>query len=189
MKIHEYRDRVSSLAKNLPDESDSEWLVAVYLSLATAEELGYEKDLHALRKREERDARNSGMLCQDSLRPIQFSEPADAQKEWTAGYYFNNALFRMVALAEITLQTLFKREMGLEPPFMRYGWLADWYKIRFAGTLDKIANARTRVNRFKHEDRLGSRPKAKALEKYDDALEALNELLALLTTIAAKPNG
>lgn len=99
---------------------------------------------------------------------------------WLAGHFFNNALFRMVALVEISLKTLFQRQMNMEPPD-NYGWLADWYKKKFAGKLGYIGRARARVNKFKHEQR--DRTKPKALETYVDGLKAFDELLLLMSFI------
>ena len=35
--------------------------------------------------------------------------PKTVNKEWESGYYFNNAMFRMVALTEIALKVLFEQ--------------------------------------------------------------------------------
>lgn len=87
----------------------------------------------------------------------------------------------MVALAEITLNHLFRREMGMEPPFMRYDWLVKWYEAKHSGKLEFIGKARTRVNKFKHEKR--ERNKPKALETYSDGLKAFDELLVLMNLV------
>ena len=177
MTIRTYKERVSSLAKALPDKSDTEWLIAVYLSLGTAESLGYTRDSFARLDRNARDAVNADMLSSDSFK---IPESSEAKRKWLAGHYFNNALFRMVALAEITLKTLFEREMNMKPPD-NYWWLVDWYKKNFAKKLDFIGRARERVNKFKHVPRDRTRPMA--LDTYADGLKAFEELLVLMSFI------
>ncbi len=172
MQIEAYKEGVASLLRKLPEHSDPEWLLAVYLSLGTAERLGYKHDEFARKERSERDLVNIQMLSAPY-----FSLPASTNK-WLAGHFFNNALFRMVALAEITLNDLFQRKMNLDPPRNGYGWLVDWYGITCAGTLEYMNKARARVNKFKHHER--QRAKAKPLETYDDGLRAFEELLTLM---------
>jgi hypothetical protein len=178
MKIEMYKTKVENLLRSLYEESDAEWLLAVYLSLETAEKLGYTHDAFARKSRTDRDKTNLEMLSDHF-----FSIPASTEdkNDWLAGHCFNNALFRMVALAEITLNDLFKQEMGMEPPFMRYDWLVKWYETKHLGKLKFIGKARARVNKFKHEKRDRSKPKA--LETYSDGLIAFEELLVLMDLV------
>jgi hypothetical protein len=59
LKVSKYKGRVMSLAERLPETLDAEWLVAVYLSLSTAEELGYSVDSNARKSRNVRDEVNT----------------------------------------------------------------------------------------------------------------------------------
>jgi hypothetical protein len=185
LKIRKYKNTVQSLAAILPDKSDAEWLVAIYLSLGTAEELGYKEDSYARLDRKTRNEGNADMLSKDSL---QFPASSDITKKWLAGHYFNNALFRMVALSEISLRTLFYREAkmspNLEPP-INYWWLVDWYEGKFERKLKYIHKARRRVNKFKHDPRERQGPKA--LETLGDGFLALEELLLLMSVLATPP--
>jgi len=136
------------------------------------------RDSFARLKRKTRDSVNVHILYQDLF---ETPKPTDAKKKmWLAGYYFNNALLRMVALAEITLKLLFEREMKMKSP-NNYWCLVGWYKRKFAGKLKYIASARARVNKFKHDPR--DRTKPKALESYADGLKAFKELLKLMSLI------
>lgn len=106
-----------------------------------------------------------------------------SSKQWIAGYYFNNALFRSVALAEIGLKVLYTKETKKKPPTGRdiYYRLKDWYTAKYSMNLTTITRARQQVNDYKHDTR-GS-TNIKHLETMDDAIVALNELLALLEKI------
>jgi hypothetical protein len=102
-------------------------------------------------------------------------------KDWEGGYYFNNAMFRMVALAEIALQVLFERKMKMKPPPKSYHWLVGWFEASYKARLNNIGKARTRVNKFKHEPR--QRRTRKKFETMKEAVDALKELLSLLEQI------
>lgn len=99
------------------------------------------------------------------------------------GYYFNNALFRTVALAEIGLKFLYTKETNKKPPKQKdvYYVLKDWYTAKYSMPLAAITSARQQVNDFKHKAR-GSQ-KAKHLETIRDAFTAIDELLTLLEQI------
>ncbi|HEU4933750.1 MAG TPA: hypothetical protein VFT48_16815 [Pyrinomonadaceae bacterium] len=181
MKIERYKSQTLSLVKSLPETSDAEWLVAVYLSLGTAEKLGYKKDIHARKPRRDRDAINADLLSTNSF---DRQEPSAEKTAWLAGHFFNNALFRIVALAEITLNELFEREFQMEPPRQIYDWLAKWYTQKHGKKLDWIKKSRERVNRFKHRKR--ARQETKPLEEYEHGLKAFEELLTLMS-ISVKP--
>lgn len=74
MQIEHYKKKVASLLRKLPEESDAEWLLAVYLSLGTAETLGYTHDAFARKSRNDRDTINLEMLSDHF-----FSIPASTQ--------------------------------------------------------------------------------------------------------------
>ena len=102
-----------------------------------------------------------------------------SEKHLRAGHYFNNGLFHIVALAEISLNDLFKTRQHINPP-KDYWWLSDWYMKEFGNSLSHIQNARTQVNWMKHH------PRSKTRQAYSmkDGLLAFGELLSLLEVLA-----
>jgi len=177
MKVEDLRQKVAELAPQVPEKSDAEWLIAVYVSLSTAERLGYKKDTFAMLPRSERESVNKGLISQDLLNIAELSE---SEKTWLSGHFFNNALFRMVALVEIALKTLFEQRMHMTAP-NNYWWIVDWYKANFQGTLGYVKRARQRVNTFKHEPR--DYEKVPKLETLADGIQAFHELLELLSHV------
>lgn len=174
MEFKQIKKRVTSLVIKLPQETDRAWLVSTYLSLRKAHGLNYQYD--AISKLAKSDQDNL-LLKINSLDSRRLSRD---DKNWIAGYFFNNAMFRMVALTEIGLKVLFEKRMKMKAPD-DYWWLSNWYKSSFNMTLNNIQNARRRVNKFKHEPRLGTR--RKKFETINEGIDAFKELLSLLEQI------
>jgi len=87
----------------------------------------------------------------------------------------------MVALAEISLNLLFKACTDIDPP-KDYWWLSRWYLKEFGNSLSYIARARKRANRMKHQER--DLDEILPLESMKDGLAAFNELLELMEKLA-----
>jgi hypothetical protein len=175
MKYHldQYKKRLRNLIPQLPRESDISWLVSAFKSLEKACALNYKKDAFS-------DLRENDQIKRLlDINAIDFDSLNDAT--WLSGYFFNNAMFRMVALAEIGLKILFEKHMKLEAPD-NYHWLSGWYGKTFSGKLTNINNARTRVNHMKHEIRK-ERKKSK-FEKIGEAIKAFDEVLTLFEKIS-----
>ncbi len=158
----------------LPQETDRAWLVSTYLSLEKAHALNYQHD--AISKLPKSDQDNL-LLKINTLDSHRLSRN---NKKWIAGYFFNNAMFRMVALTEIGLKILFEKTMKMKAPD-DYWWLCNWYESTFNMKLSNIQNARRRVNKFKHEPRFGKRKKK--FETISEGIDAFKELLSLLEQI------
>lgn len=174
-ELTEIKKRIASLLPKLPDEIDRSWLASTYLSLRKAHALCYQNDSISRLPKNGQDRIVLEITSLDARRA-----PKEI-KDWIAAYYFNNALFRTVALTEIGLKVLFEKKMKMEPPPKSYQWLADWYKTDSGMTLNNIANARKRVNKFKHEPR--RRINKKKFETMREGIDALKELLLLLEKI------
>lgn len=171
-QLDQYKRRLIKVIPQLPQETDISWLVSVLTSLEKAYTMNYKKDAFS-------DLRENDQIKR--LLSISSSE-FDSSKDntWLSGYFFNNAMFRMVALAEIGLKILFEKHIKLDAPD-NYHWLSCWYRKAFHGNLTNINNARTRVNQFKHKPRdLSQRSKFK---KIGEGIKALGELLTLLENI------
>jgi len=166
--------RVSSLVSKLPDETDRSWLVTTYLSLKKASAYNYKKDAFSKLAKSNQDAI---LLKINSLDPRKLSV---TEKDWIAGYFFNNAMFRIVALAEIGLIILFEKKEKKQAP-RDYRLLSQWYEKTFTMKLKKVQLARKRVNKFKHEPR--SAVKNKKYETMREGIDAFKELLSLLEQI------
>ena len=157
---------------SLPDVIDRSWLVSTYLSLKKAQALGYDEDLFSKLPKGKRDTILHKVKSLGSSRT--------RNKEWEDGYYFNNAMFRVVALTEIALKELFEQKTKMKPP-PTYPWLCEWYEAIYKRKLSNINNARKRVNKFKHERR--SRIIAKKFKTMQEGIDAFEELLLQLEQI------
>jgi hypothetical protein len=171
-KLNQIEKRLIPLIQNLPDVIDRSWLLSTFLSLKKAHALNYKEDLFS---RLSKDKRDSILL---GVKPLGSSRTRN--KEWESGYYFNNAMFRMVALTEIALKELFERKMEIEPP-PSCPWLTKWYETTYERRLNNINAARKRVNKFKHERR--SKIPTKKFETMQEGVDAFEELLLLLEQI------
>jgi len=100
---------------------------------------------------------------------------------WTAGYYFNNALLRIAALAEISLKCLFEQHTGFESP-RNYRWLANWYEKEFLTKITNLDRTHQEINIFKHEH---PRRRQRKVETIEEGLAAFSELLELLNHVAS----
>jgi hypothetical protein len=169
--------RIKSLIQALPEEIDRSWLASSYLSLKKAQTLQYKDDAFSKLPKATQD---QFLLTATSL---SIQKKVRNSKQWIAGYYFNNALFRTVALAEIGLKVLYTKETKNKPPKGRdvYYQLKDWYTAKYNMNLTTITKARKQVNEFKHDTR-GSTT-IKRFETMNDAIVALNEVLTLLEKV------
>jgi hypothetical protein len=169
--------KIELLIPALPEEIDRSWLVSSCLSLKKAQTMQYKDDAFSKLPKATQD---QFLLNTNSL---SIHKKVHSSKQWIAGYYFNNALFRIVALAEIGLKVLYTKETKKEPPTGRdvYYRLKNWYSAKFNMNLTTITKARQQVNDYKHHTR-GS-TNIKHLETMHDAIVSLYELLALLEKI------
>jgi hypothetical protein len=161
----------------LPEEIDRSWLLSTYLSLRRADQLNYKDDTVS---KLPKTGQNNILLKITSLNSRNTLKHA---KKWLAGYYFNNAMFRTVALAETGLKVLYEKRTTKKAPRGNdaYPRLLGWYKENFNMNLDNIAKARQQVNMFKHDVRSPSR--RKEFETMKEGIEALKELISLLKRI------
>ena len=176
MEFKQIKKRITCLVTKLPKETDRSWLVSIYLSLKKAHGLNYQYDAITRLTKSDQD---KILLKVNSLESRRSSKDED-DKNWVAGYFFNNAMFRMVALTEIGLKVLFEKRMKMQAP-NDYWWLSNWYESAFKMKLNNIQNARRRVNKLKHKPRIGTRNKR--FETMSQGIEAFKELLALLEQI------
>lgn len=182
-KIEQFEEKVRSLAVQLQDDTDKAWLVGTYVSLRTAQELGYQRDDFA--KAPAKD-RKYTLQCVISENLLDVPNPSSLKKSWKAGYFFNNALLRMVALAEIGLKLLFEKRTGKKPP-PNYHCLVEWYELNFDDKLDYVGKARQQVNRYKHKPR--DPTERRKLETLEEGVLAFDEILSLMSrlTLPNKP--
>lgn len=168
-RLKEIEKRLPPLVSKLPDVIDRSWLVSTYLSLKKANSLNYKGDMFSRLPKGQQDMIALGIKSLGSSKA--------GNREWESGYYFNNAVFRMVALAEIALKVLFEQKMKMKPP-PSYPWLSGWYETSYGNRLSGINSARSRVNKFKHEPR--HRTVKKKFESMQEGVDAFEELLLLL---------
>jgi hypothetical protein len=174
-KFNEIKKRISNLLQNLPSGIDRSWLVSSYLSLKQSFEMKYQKDFFL------EIERNKQNIVLEEINSLDFEGTSNENKFFVAGFYFNNSVFRIVALAEIGLKVLFEKKMKLPAIKRDYKWLKEWYEKTFNKKMDNIQSARKRVNVFKHEPR--SVNLQKKFETIEDGIAALEELLLLLEKI------
>lgn len=174
---------VKLLEDDVYDEADKAWVVAVFVSLRTATTLDYQQDSFIrLSKKEKHDALLA-IMSEDRLLPPQSSP---SEQYWRAGHFYNNALFRIVALAETRLPVLYERHARGKPPEENYWELSKWYEETFAESLEHVNRARAQVNRLKHVphyERLDPRA-----ERLEEGIAAFREVIRLLwRVVAVKP--
>ena len=177
LKLVDFRPRIEKLIGILPEETDRASLVAIYTSFEMAAKLGYSADEFRKLSTSERTRALESALARGLASKVR----TDNEKYLRAGHYFDNGLFRMVGLAEISLNVLFKAHMDIDPP-RDYGWLSRWYVKQFGNSLSHIAKARKRVNKMKHQER--DLDEVHPLESMEDGLAAFNELLELMEQVA-----
>jgi hypothetical protein len=177
LTLTDCRPRIEKLISRLPEETDRAWLVAIYISFEMAAKLGYSADEFRKLATTERTRALKSALARGLASEVQ----TESEKNLRAGHYFNNGLFRIVGLAEISLNLLFKARMDVDPP-RDYGWLSKWYLKQFGNSLSYIDKARKRVNKMKHQER--NLDKIHPLESIKDGLAAFNELLELMEELA-----
>jgi hypothetical protein len=104
--VRELEPSISSLIqRDTDDETDRAWLVATYLSFQAAEEFGfrdYEFDMLSL-------PNQTPALLELLGKPLLETQGISTQaQQWKAGHFFNNAVPRLVALAEVHLKVLYR---------------------------------------------------------------------------------
>jgi len=107
-RLKQFKKRLTPLVQMLPEVIDRSWLVSTYLSLKKANGLNYKEDTFSRLPKGQQDAIALGIKSLGSSKT--------GNREWESGYYFNNAMFRMVALAEIALKVLFEKKAKMKPP-------------------------------------------------------------------------
>jgi len=161
-KLKTIKRRLKPLILSLPEMIDRSWLLSAYLSIRKAYSLNYHNDSFSKLSKADQD---DILLYINSLSSL---KTMTRHREWIAGYYFNNAMFRIVALAETGLKVLYTRETKKKAPEDNYAYnnlLLPWYEGRY-GILHNLKNARKQVNKFKHRNRDRMRPKtSRLLEK------------------------
>jgi hypothetical protein len=183
-KLNRLKKTMNSLVSRLDDETDRSWLVAAFISLQIANDLGYEKDKFTRSQKDERD--NSLKTClKYGLQSLSAPRATVTHEYWKAGYFFNNALLRIVALTEIGLKALFEKQTNVQPP-NDYWWLVEWYKRTNDNSLSYLNKARKQVNRFKHKLRDAQREPY--LESMQDGICAFEELISLMKTLIKQRN-
>src|ERR1700728_1377624 len=95
--------RVIRLIETLSDSSVRSRLVWAYASICRADQRGYRRDDFRSLRTEARTVAMKKLV----------TEP-DKDHQTEAAYYFNNALFRMVIVAEIGLKQLYRGREGLD---------------------------------------------------------------------------
>jgi hypothetical protein len=173
--------RVISIVVALPEEIDRSWLIAVFLSLRKAYELNYQRDDISLLNKADQ---NNLLLRITAFNFNSFKHSTSEEKIWAAGYFFNNAMFRMVALTEIGLKLLKKLQNKKNKG--KHTQLSKWYEETFQQKLTNIENARKRVISLKHHLR-NSKGK-KSFEGMSEGVVAFNELLTLMEHISTSNN-
>jgi hypothetical protein len=178
-ELDRLQNKLNQIVSTLPKEIDRSWLVSAYLSLKKAERMKYKYDVISRLEKKQQD--NILKQC------TSFSAEGKSEniKNWIAGYYFNNAMLRMVALAEIGLKVLFEKKEKIEPPD-DYWWLSTWYTKHTGNRLSTIQQARKRVNKLKHEKK-----QEKSKQKFEtlrQGVSALKELLVLMGQLTRSSN-
>ena len=178
--INKLGDKVKGLVSTLPEDVGRARLVATYVSLRKAYDLGYRKDVFRQMRQRERDIYLQELVAQS---PFEYedAEGKTPKGSWLAGYYFNNALLRIAALAEISLKCLFEQHTGFESP-RNYRWLADWYEKEFSTKITNLDRTRQEINVFKHEH---PRRRQRKLETIEEGLAAFSELLEVMNHVAS----
>ena len=168
---------VEPLVMVLPEEMNRSWLLSTYLSLQRAFDLNYQHDVVARLPKADQDRLILKITSLTSRKTLKYT------KEWLAGYYFNNSMFRTVALAETGLTILYEKKTSKKAPAGNeaYYTLMAWYKSNYGLNLDNITKARKQVNVFKHDVR--SPKTSKMFKTMREGIGALKELVLLLKQI------
>lgn len=182
LKVQMLENRVAEVLSRLPNSVGRERCLGAYASLLIAESLGYIND-----RFRQRDGGERRRLLPHVARAVLSPSSAwDAPtNEWMSSFYFNNALLRMAATAEIALMALFKRKNPItELPKGRniYWRLSKWYLQNCGGKTTELDRTRREINDFKH-GRSEQEPLRK-VESLNDGLMAFEELLLLMERLA-----
>ena len=94
MSIKRFQQKVQNLIEDdTMDKTDRAWVVAVYVSLRAAEELGYKQDDFVKLPLPDQRTALLHVVLQGMLSP---PSTTDHTTIYYRGHYYNNALFRMV---------------------------------------------------------------------------------------------
>jgi hypothetical protein len=163
--------RVIRLIEILSDSSVRSRLVWAYASICRADQRGYRRDDFRSLRTEARTVAMKKLV----------TEP-DKDHQTEAAYYFNNALFRMVIVAEIGLKQLYKSREGLDPPD-DWLWITSWYERTYQGPIKNLRVARREINEWKHRERGEPNGDARRCETLQDGIKVLREVLDLLEAL------
>jgi hypothetical protein len=178
MMVRELEPTINSLIqRDTDDETDRAWLVATYLSFQAAEELGfrdYEFDTLSLPDQ-------TPALIELLGQPLLETRGISTQvQQWKAGYFFNNAVLRLVAFAEVRLKVLYGKSTKCELPH-NYWTLVQWYEAVYSDNLTFLGKARKQVNLMKHQRHEPAMHNM--LKSLDDGLTAFSELLRVSSRV------
>ncbi len=167
------------------DCTDRTWLVATMVSFVAAYELEYETDKFPALEESEQISVFRAVLSEPVL--LEARHVQDHARVFLAGHYFNNAVYRTMALAETRLQRLHKQFVSGSAGNLTAKRLIDWYQDNYE-CLPFLSRARRQMNINKHEETQGidvDRP----LESLSDGLSAYRELLGILDRVLASEYG
>jgi hypothetical protein len=170
--LSQLQRKLTAVIETLPDSSIRSRLVWAYASLCRAEERRYRHD----------DFRKLRTGARTLAMKQLVAEPCK-EHQTDAAYYFNNALFRMVVVAEIGLKQLFKRRESLDPPD-DWNWIASWYERTYKARLTYLRVARKEINEWKHRERAEPSREDRRCETLRDGIRVFLELLHLVETLA-----
>jgi hypothetical protein len=172
--LQNLRDKIIKFLPEDPtDQTDRAWLVAVYVSLRMAARLDFKSDEFVRLTQDVQETTLHQILVDDCFLP---DDSSPERRKWLAGHFFNNALFRLAALAELRLAKLCSL---LDPPLAdkRYWKQAAWYAGR-GGSLTSLNNIRRQINKYKHES--DDPDRNRLVEDLEEAIAGCRELLLLL---------
>lgn len=145
--VRELEPTISVLIqRDTDDETDRAWLVATYLSFQAAEKLGfrdYEFDTLSL------PDQTPALLDLLGQSLLEIEGISTQIQQWKSGHFFNNAVPRLVALAEVRLKVLYGKRTKCDLPH-NYLKLVQWYEAVYSDKLTFLGKAREQVNLMKH---------------------------------------
>ena len=195
--LAELKKRVITLVENPACEQKSRaWLTAAFVSLCAADELKYVDDtFHSFSIQEQIDTLKS--IAETRIFAIDISSKDKGQQDhaviWLRGFYFNDALMRMAALAERGLVNLWEL-INIDPRNCKiamnktcqynYWKLKNWYENIFNEDLETVNKVREQVNVFKHSPRISG---LLIIDSIDEAILVLSKVIDILEKGTKKP--
>lgn len=198
MKLEELKERVIKLIESDKCEQKSRaWIAAAFVSLQAARDLKYTEDtFHNYSLHEQisilKEAVTKGLLDIDVASKDNIEQTGSVV--WLRGYYFNDALMRLAALAERGLKYLWEvLDLGdknshlvkdKKGKFYDYNELRKWYRHVFKEDLKCINKVRQQVNEFKHKPLIFG---LNIIEGINEAVLAFSEVLGVLENTVKTP--